>query len=62
VGRTLADLEVRGRTGATVLAIWRRDGSVVVPSATEALRAGDLLALAGARDAVESARELLGAS
>jgi CPA2 family monovalent cation:H+ antiporter-2 len=61
VGRTLADLEVRGKTGATVLAIWRGDGSVIVPSATEELRAGDLLALAGARDAVESARELLGA-
>ncbi len=61
VGRTLAALEVRGRTGATVLAVWRPDGSVVVPSATEVLRRGDVLALAGAREAVESARELLGA-
>ena len=61
VGRTLAALEVRGKTGAMVLAIWRRDGSVVVPSATESLRGGDLLALAGAHEAVESARELLGA-
>lgn len=61
VGLTLAALEVRGRTGATVLAIWRRDGSVAVPSATETLRGGDLLALAGAHEAVEAARELLGA-
>lgn len=61
VGRTLAALEVRGRTGATVLAISRRDGSVIVPSATEALHPDDVLALAGTRDAVESARQLLGA-
>ena len=61
VGKTLATLEVRGRTGATVLAISRPDGSVVYPTATEALRAGDALAVAGSREAVDAARELLGA-
>jgi len=59
VGKTLATLEVRGRTGATVLAISRPDGSVVYPTATEALRAGDALAVAGSREAVDAARELL---
>ncbi len=61
VGKTLSALCVRGRTGATILAISRAGGSVMVPTAGEALRAGDVLALAGTREAVESARELLGA-
>jgi CPA2 family monovalent cation:H+ antiporter-2 len=62
VGRTLADLEVRGLTGATVLAIIRGEEQVLVPSAREALRAGDVLALAGSHAAVEAARILLLAS
>jgi CPA2 family monovalent cation:H+ antiporter-2 len=61
VGQSLAALEVRGRTGATVLAIVRRDGTAIVPGAGEALAAGDVLALAGTREAVAAARELLGA-
>jgi CPA2 family monovalent cation:H+ antiporter-2 len=59
VGRTLAQLDVRGVTGATVLAIRRGEGGVIVPGAREALRAGDVLALAGTHDAVEAARTLL---
>jgi K+:H+ antiporter len=58
-GRTLAELNLRGLTGATVLAITRRDGGVIVPSATERIGAGDLLALAGTHEAVEAARRLL---
>ena len=60
-GRSLSALGVRGRTGATVLAISRPGGSVMVPSAGEVLRAGDVLVLAGSHEAVDSARELLGA-
>lgn len=59
VGRTLAQLDLRGATGATVLAIVRPSGSVVAPGAGEALRAGDVLALAGSHEAVEQARQLL---
>jgi CPA2 family monovalent cation:H+ antiporter-2 len=61
IGRTLSALEVRGRTGATVLAIWRQDGSVTIPSAGEQLQRGDVLALAGTREAVEAGCRLLGA-
>jgi monovalent cation:H+ antiporter-2, CPA2 family len=61
VGQTLSGLELRGKTGATVLAIWRPDGSVTIPSAGEQLQRGDVLALAGTTDAVEAARRLLGA-
>jgi CPA2 family monovalent cation:H+ antiporter-2 len=58
VGKTLADLHVRGLTGATVLAIGRGPEGIV-PSAEEVLRAGDLLALAGTRHAVQAATQLL---
>jgi CPA2 family monovalent cation:H+ antiporter-2 len=61
VGRTLAALNLRGVTGATVLAISRPGGGVMVPTADETLRAGDVLALAGTREAVDAARALLGA-
>ena len=61
VGKTLSELGVRGRSGASVLAISRADGSVMVPTASELLRDGDVLALAGTQEAIEAARELLGA-
>ncbi|MGE0519414.1 MAG: cation:proton antiporter [Candidatus Binatia bacterium] len=59
VGKTLSDLNLRGLTGATVLAISRNNASVLVPRGNEVLRAGDMLALAGPHEAIASARELL---
>ena len=61
VGQSLSALGVRGRTGATVLVISRPGGSVMVPGASETLRPGDVLVLSGTHEAVDSARELLGA-
>lgn len=58
-GRSLSELEVRGRTGASVLAISRGDGPVIVPSADERLRNADVLALSGTHEAIASALELL---
>jgi CPA2 family monovalent cation:H+ antiporter-2 len=58
-GKTLAELDLRGRTGATVLAIERRDGPRIVPSGSEPLQPGDLLALAGSREAITRALALL---
>jgi CPA2 family monovalent cation:H+ antiporter-2 len=60
-GLSLSELGVRGKTGASVLAISRGDGSVIVPTASERLREGDILALSGTHEAIEAARELLGA-
>ena len=60
IGRTLAQVNLRGRTGATVLAITRTDGGVLVPTAKERLRAGDVLAVAGTHEAIEAARAALG--
>jgi CPA2 family monovalent cation:H+ antiporter-2 len=59
VGRSLAELDLRGRTGATVLAI-RRDGAPIPsPGAAERLREGDVLALTGTADALDAARTAL---
>jgi CPA2 family monovalent cation:H+ antiporter-2 len=59
VGKTLAQLHLRGITGASVLAIARGDQGVIVPVAGEVLHAGDVLALAGTHDAVAAATALL---
>jgi CPA2 family monovalent cation:H+ antiporter-2 len=59
VGKTLAQLNLRGITGASVLAIARGEGGVIVPMASEVLRSGDVLALAGTRDAIAAATDLL---
>jgi monovalent cation:H+ antiporter-2, CPA2 family len=63
VGRTLAQLDLRAQTGATVLAIAHSDHTgLATPSPTEPLRAGDVLALAGSADAIAKARVLLTAT
>lgn len=59
VGHALSDLELRGRTGATIIAISRGEDVVLVPDGREELRAGDVLALAGTGEAIEAARDLL---
>jgi CPA2 family monovalent cation:H+ antiporter-2 len=58
VGRSLGAVNLRARSGATVLVILR-GGQGIVPSADEALRAGDVLALAGSHDALAAARAIL---
>jgi monovalent cation:H+ antiporter-2, CPA2 family len=59
IGRSLKDLNVRGLTGATALAIERK-GEVVVATADEVLCENDVLVLTGTRDAVTAACDLLG--
>ncbi len=59
VGKTLAQLDLRGTTGATVLAIARGEAGIVAPGAQERLATGDVLALAGSHEAVDAARRIL---
>lgn len=59
VGKTLAELNLRGVTGATVLALRRGDSDAMLPTAHEKLQAGDVLAIAGSHDATAAAQELL---
>jgi CPA2 family monovalent cation:H+ antiporter-2 len=60
IGKSLAELDLRALTGASVIAITRDEGEVIAPTGRETLRAGDVLALAGSRDAVLAARAALG--
>jgi CPA2 family monovalent cation:H+ antiporter-2 len=59
IDRSLATLNLRGRTGATVLAIVRAGEQVLVPRGHDVLRAGDVLAVAGSADAVAAARTMI---
>jgi CPA2 family monovalent cation:H+ antiporter-2 len=59
VGQSLAELNLRGRSGATVLAISRNGEAIVVPTADERLQTGDVLALTGSHEAIQTARDLL---
>jgi CPA2 family monovalent cation:H+ antiporter-2 len=59
VHRTLADLNLRGLTGATVLAITRQGEPVMIPTGHEVLRDGDVLAIAGSHEAIAAAVALL---
>jgi CPA2 family monovalent cation:H+ antiporter-2 len=59
VGRTLKQLDLRGLTGATVLAIIRDGEQIAAPGGKVALKAGDVLAVAGSTDAIEATRSLI---
>ena len=58
VGRSLAQLNLRGATGATVLAIKRGDKQIPTPLGREVIEAGDIVAVAGAHDSLAVARAL----
>ncbi len=58
-GKTLGAANLRGLTGATVLAIQRGAHSIAVPSAADVILADDVLALAGSADAIDAAAALL---
>jgi CPA2 family monovalent cation:H+ antiporter-2 len=58
VGRSLAQLNLRGATGATVLAIRRGDRQIPTPLGREVIEADDVVAVAGAHDALAVAREI----
>jgi CPA2 family monovalent cation:H+ antiporter-2 len=59
VGRSLGELNLRGRTGATVVALNRGEGRTVFPDAGERLAAGDLIAVTGSEDAISQAEALV---
>lgn len=59
-GRSLGELNLRGLTGASVVALSRDNQRIVFPKAHEVLKAGDVLALTGSHDAIAAAHGLLG--
>ena len=58
-GTSLGDLNLRGLTGVTVVALSRGGQRIVFPEADEVLREGDVLALTGSHDAIAAAHALL---
>lgn len=59
VGKTLSELNLRGLTGASVIAIKRGEKDIATPSAHEKLLEGDVLVMTGSEQSIVSARELL---
>lgn len=59
VGRSLIELNLRARTGATVLAIHDQAGVARIPDGHQPLRAGELLVIAGPRSAEDAAVAIL---
>jgi len=58
VGRSLAQLNLRGATGATVLAIRRGTQQIPTPLGREVIQVDDVVAVAGAHDALAIARAI----
>jgi monovalent cation:H+ antiporter-2, CPA2 family len=58
VGRSLGELNLRGATGATVLAIRRGTQQIPTPLGREVIQADDVVAVAGAHDALAVARAI----
>lgn len=58
-GKTLAELELRRRTGVSVIAILRGEKTIPSPDPyTERIRAGDILIVVGTRSQVEKVQFL----
>ncbi len=58
-GKLLSELQLRTRSGATVVAIERGEEAIVNPGPDEEMRPGDILLLIGARRQIDLAREQL---
>ena len=58
-GRTLRELDMRGLTGATVLALLRADEQHVSPRGDQRLEVGDVIAVAGTHEAVAGVRSMV---
>ncbi|HEY6221537.1 MAG TPA: cation:proton antiporter [Candidatus Eisenbacteria bacterium] len=59
VGQSLATLDLRGRTRATIIAVVREGRHHVTPDADFVLQQGDILVLVGDHDALEKAYEVM---
>jgi CPA2 family monovalent cation:H+ antiporter-2 len=59
IGQTLKHLNLRGLSGATAVALQRKDSPTTVPTGDEQLAVGDSLVVAGTSEAVKAATSLL---
>lgn len=61
VGKALGELNLRGLTGVTIVALSRGGSRMVFPDAKVVLQPGDVLAMTGSHDAIAAAHRMLGA-
>ncbi len=59
VGQTLAEANIRARTGASVIALIRNQQLIANPKSSTIFQAGDLLGLIGDREQIAAAEQLL---
>jgi CPA2 family monovalent cation:H+ antiporter-2 len=59
IGKNLAAMNLRAKTGATVIAIIRKDGETILPTGSEIIKESDILCIAGTRGATHDAIELV---
>ncbi|HEX9166133.1 MAG TPA: cation:proton antiporter [Gemmatimonadales bacterium] len=59
VGLSLGELNLRGLTGVTVVAVIRGNQRMVFPKADEVIQEGDVLALTGSHESIAAAHRLL---
>lgn len=53
IGRTLSQMDLRNRTGVSVIRILRESGNVNTPRASETFREGDRIVVSGSVEAIE---------
>ena len=59
IGKTLGDLDLRKHTGATVVAVIRKDKTKIAPGANYVLHEGDTVVLSGASPDIKAAMKAL---
>ncbi len=59
IGKTLGELDLRGKTGATLIAVVRGNDTKIGPGANYKLQEADILILFGKPESIERAIKLL---
>lgn len=62
VGRTIGEMDLRNRTGVTVVALVRADQSIPAPGPDERLRVDDVAVVVGTAEGIDAAAKLLATS
>jgi CPA2 family monovalent cation:H+ antiporter-2 len=60
IGKLIRELELRTRTGASIMGIERNGSSIINPGPDEELQSGDQVLLLGSRAQLEAAKAALG--
>jgi len=59
IGKTLADLNLRARTGASVISIVKSGNKVTLPNGKESLEKNDVLQMVGSSESLKNAKAIL---